>query len=801
MKRSSIVQHRGFAGTEALSAFAQLPTYKIVPFAICIIRRNPFDLFERETHLISRAMKLSTVAKRHGVNPQAQPTICRVNGKYVLQKEWARTWVRKGDLVEFKTLPLGGSTGATLLAVVLTIALVASAFVLGPAGPLAIGGLLGFAGTTATVVSAVAAAAIVAGGGMLINALVPAAQAASGDLSAGAAVAGASPTYTIGAQSNQARLGQPIPVMYGRHRFYPDYAATPYAYFSGSNQYLNQLYCLGQGEYDIERILIGDADIDRFPGVSYEVYPPDTAVTLFDTNVYSAVEVGGQTLFGDNEDENDYVGPFPACPPGTTVDSFDLDFILPQGLYKLDPDTGDPEDTGVTVQIEARLIDDDGIALGAYESLSNWSINDRKKHPYRVTITRTPSTSGRWEVRVRRSDNAIAAGEGIDDAAWAGLKGRLTNVTDFGDVTLLAVTIRASDSLNSSTARLLSIIGTRKIPVWNGSTWAAPAASQSIAWAVADILRNETYGASLPDDQIDLAALLALDTIWTGRGDTFNGVFDRSVTTWEAISKVLLCGRARPYQQSGVVHAFRDHEQTLPVGMYSTANIKLDSFRIDFLFPVDGETADGVTAEFFYDATWKPKTITMGVDGATPVDPIESQLFGVTDLTQATNEAEYQAAANRYRRVFITFETELEGLIPSFGDPILIAHDIPSWGQSGNIIAYDDGTFILTLDAPIDLSSTSIILRDAMNVPSAEMAITVLTSTTVQLADAPYYEGGSPAESPGFEVVTDLDREPTHYIVATSSQEPKLAIVTNIVPRGSTVEISAVLEDSRVHAN
>ena len=35
-----------------------------------------------------------------------------------------------------------------------------------------------------------------------------------------------------------------------RHRVFPDLAATPWAEYSDNDQYLHQLHCIGQGEYD-----------------------------------------------------------------------------------------------------------------------------------------------------------------------------------------------------------------------------------------------------------------------------------------------------------------------------------------------------------------------------------------------------------------------------------------------------------------------------------------------------------------------------------------------------------------------
>jgi len=37
----------------------------------------------------------------------------------------------------------------------------------------------------------------------------------------------------------------------------------------------------------------------------------------------------------------------------------------------------------------------------------------------------------------------------------------------------------------------------------------------------------------------------------------------------------------------------------------------------------------------------------------------------------------------------VTFRTELEGLIPTYGDLVAISHDMPQWGTSGEVLAWD----------------------------------------------------------------------------------------------------------------
>jgi hypothetical protein len=66
------------------------------------------------------------------------------------------------------------------------------------------------------------------------------------------------PIYSISGAQNAARLGDPIPVLYGRMLTTPDFASQPYAYFDGNNQYLAQILSIGWGEFDLNNVLIGD---------------------------------------------------------------------------------------------------------------------------------------------------------------------------------------------------------------------------------------------------------------------------------------------------------------------------------------------------------------------------------------------------------------------------------------------------------------------------------------------------------------------------------------------------------------
>ena len=330
------------------------------------------------------------------------------------------------------------------------------------------------------------------------------------------------------------------------------------------------------------------------------------------------------------------------------------------------------------------------------------------------------------------------------------------------------------------------------------SGWSPLQPTRSIAWALADILKAG-YGAKLVDERIDLSALSALDTIWKARGDTFNGVFDRKLTVWNALTQVARCGRAMPFLQGGLVRFVRDEPRNLPVALFSTRNIVKNSFKIDFIMPGE-DTADSVTVEFFNQKTWKPDEVTATLPESAGEQPATVSLFGCTDKNQALREGLYMAAANRYRRRMVSFRTELEGMIPTYGDLIAISHDMPRWGESGEVVAYDPPilalsepvTFVSETPVSTTLSETgthSIVLRRRDGSLSGPWQVSQGENETQV-----YLE-----EEIDFTPSIGSSEERTHFSFGVGEHWGALARVLAVQPRGDQVEITAVVENAAVH--
>ena len=320
--------------------------------------------------------------------------------------------------------------------------------------------------------------------------------------------------------------------------------------------------------------------------------------------------------------------------------------------------------------------------------------------------------------------------------------------------------------------------------------WRDKIPTASIAWALADILKAE-YGAKLADKSIDLEALYQLDQIWTARGDKFNAVFDSKLTVYEALSRAAKVGRAVPFIQGGIVRFVRDEPKTIPVALFGPRNIVKNSLSIQYVMPSE-DTADSVCVQYFSEKTWKASEVVGSFSGSSSDKTATVELFGCTNKEQALREAVYMALANRYRRRIVTFSTELEGLIPSYGDLIAITHDMPHWGTGGEVVGVDGN--VLSLSEPVHFAEGKahyISLRTRTGTLSGPYEVTAGNLPTQVVL----------TETPDIVIDTGTDVERTHFAFGSQNKWGVLARVTGIKPRSDKVELTAVVEDDRVHIN
>ncbi len=819
--------------------------------ATVIYAHNPFHP--------ARDRKVVTIKRRRRIDKlapdTAQPLICLLNGQPLLRKNkgWHKS-LKDGDTLAFITLPQGGGGGSSPLKIILAIAI----SVVAPGIGSAIATNFGITAVSGEFIGAVVGFGLK----MLVNALIPDPTPSVSQRSAKSLQA-ASPTYNISAQGNQARIGQPIPVMYGRNMSYPDFGAQPYTEYAGNEQYLYQLFVIGQGEYDIEQIRLEDTVIEGSPIEDGSIHAATGAfeeidyqicynqnVTLYPSNVNNSIEVTGQegncvagtysqtttvitvtsTAHGKTAGQDVYldftsgtapdgfytiatvptadtftvaassattsgnvsigsvIGGFVANAAGTTTNAIGFDIVLPRGLYYAN-DNGGLDTRSISFVAQVRQVDDSGTPIGSWATVITDTISKATTTPQRYSY-RTSVAAGRYEARFARSSVKDTDTRTGNDIAWAGLRAYLPGIQNYGSITVLAMKMRASNQLSVQSSRRINVVATRKLPAWNGTTWSAATATRNPAWAIADLC-TANYGMQLTTTRIDPDGLLVLANTLASRGDYFDAIYDAQQPCWESLTQIARCGRALPFIQGGAVYVSRDGAVTAPVAMFSQRNIVKNSFKLSYLFPNE-ETADAVDVEYWDNGTFQPKQVRAALPGSTESTVAKRQLFGCATRAHAWREGMYMAAANRYRRRMLSFQTEMEGFIPSVGDLIAVQHDMPQWGQSGELTDWDAVNNIATLSEPVTFGAGTHYMALRKRDGSVDGPIVVTTGV-----DAYHVVF---AVAPGVTPDVGLTRERTHFAFGAADAMYIEAKVLGIRPRSlERVEISAVVESDAVH--
>lgn len=710
--------------------------------------------------------------------------VCRLNGQWLLREHWQRPAL-PGDLIEFHELPQDkGSSRVALTIALLIVAPEIAATIYSAAGGTYV------AASAATALTLIEAGVVIVGS-QLINALVPIEQPTLG---AGQAP---SPTYSVALSGNQARPDQPIPDIYGRHLVYPDFAAQPYvSYDDDGTQYYHALLCVGQGVYTFERVTLDDTPIDHYQDVEYAHLEPGETPTLVLANVVTAPEVSGQTMATAQ-----FVGGFAACGPTLEAASIGIDVVCPRGLGLFDG-SGNVGSKSISWRVDVRTVSDFGVPLTAWETIATESLTLATVDPVRRSYTYTLDAPARVEVRLLRTDAKDENQQALHDIAWAGLRAYLNETATLcPTATHVEVRLRSSEQLNGLTQRRIAVIVRRQLRTWTPADgWSVGLEeTRNPAWALANKW-TATYGDGLPDSRCDLATLHAMAQVWDARQDRFDHVFDTATDSAAADQLIAGSGRARVFRRHGIRTLVRDEWDDLPVTLFGARDIVPGTLSIDYALATS-QTPDGVRVEYFDNRAWDWRTVDCPAPGYTTETwqrPVTVRLPGVTGATHAEREGLKMAAETFYRRKFVSFVTELQGMLPAFGSSVLIAPQLAGFGQTGDVAAYDATTQAMTLTEPPQWSDGDdhyilLVNEDGSLTPP------------IRVLPGPGERTVTLLEDPGMVPVTDApDRERTRYHLGTASVRI-LAKVLAIRPAGRNgegapqVRITCVADDLRVH--
>ena len=195
----------------------------------------------------------------HGKLPPWADAVATVNGALLERPAWGGHVIRETDVIQVRVIVRGGGGGggqSNPLAVILSIAVLVAA----PYLAAAIGPALGI--TSAVGIQAISSVISIIGL-LVVNALFPPREPKDegGD---------PDPQYSISGGANRARPYEPVMLLLGTHRMFPDLAAQEYTeYDDQGDQYLNQIFDFGLGEnLEVTNIRLGETLLRDAPTTS-----------------------------------------------------------------------------------------------------------------------------------------------------------------------------------------------------------------------------------------------------------------------------------------------------------------------------------------------------------------------------------------------------------------------------------------------------------------------------------------------------------------------------------------------------
>ncbi|MCW5698291.1 MAG: hypothetical protein KIT00_00425 [Rhodospirillales bacterium] len=587
----------------------------------------------------------------------------------VVQKHWHRVRPKPGTVLTVRVVPQGGGGGGgkNPLRVVLTIAVVAAAFVLGPALGVAMG-----LSTNATIlgVSGINLAAAVGGGlitmvgNLLINAVAPPPRPKLGELSLGGPQSRTSPTLAITGTQNRANRYGPVPRVYGRHRVFPTLAAHPYTDVEGSDQYIRMLFDFGYGPLQLSEMRIGPVPLAQYEGVDIEArqgFDTDPPVTLYSNTIredqYSlkVTDAGGPQVLESRDNADEIL--------------IDITF---QGLVSF-ASGGGRRNRSVDIQIEYRKAG----TSDSWTDYGTFTYTAATEQIVRRGQRIVPAEASRYEIRFTRITEDNTSAQIRDDSFVTAI--RTVQYTEPVKATgrcLVALRIKATDQLNGIVDQF-SAVAEALLPVWDDAIWTAPQATRHPAWAYLDVLRGAANRRPVADERLDLDAFKA----WADArpDDTFDAVIDYPTTVFELLRDIAASGRAAFGMRDGKFSVVRDLPQTVPVQHFTPRNAT--GFRGLKTFT---QQPHGLKVRFINpDREWGQDERIVYADGydETNASRFETlELFGCTDADLAWKHGRYHLAAGKLRPETYELSCDIDHLVCTAGDLVKVSHDVPLWG-------------------------------------------------------------------------------------------------------------------------
>lgn len=397
--------------------------------------------------------------------------------------------------------------------------------------------------------------------------------------------------------------------------------------------------------------------------------------------------------------------PIQLNPSGTYTDLIEFDITLPNGLYNQNDDSSL---SSHSVSFRFTYINKDGVVTNINET-----ITDTTRDPIRKTYSYSVSPSW-YKTKVQKTSIDSTSTRVQESLYLESMKAYLINndVTGdghikYGDMTLMAVKIKATEGVSSKGQFKVKVNATR-------DNLTQIKDIMEYIWTSENGGRQNISGISLPSME-----------------DEYNEVVTQRTTVFNALQSVGTSRRYNVFPSFNVITARKDIYQPIRTMVFSEANIVQGSLKIT-MSGKDDSDFNGIRCVYKDPISFDKLFATYPLDASFPE---QVELEGVTDSVFAQEQAEFLYNQGIKRSIRYEFDTELDGFVPSLFDRCGLSHPTISKTQSGTIIGFDaiSGTVQLNETLKEDYTNPKILFRSRTGQPSVLYNVTNISIRTLTL--------------------------------------------------------------------
>ena len=535
-------------------------------------------------------------------------------------------------------------------------------------------------------------------------------------------------TYGWGGTETVTGQGYPLAVTYGRMKS-AGLLLSRHVISDGEKQYLNLLYCAGEGELSkIEDIRINANPISNYKDVQVDIRKgtnDQTVIPNFNDN-FADQSLNYELTESWNTQQVQ----------GNACDAIELTVGFPNGLYYSN-DSGGADRTSVTLKAEIRKVGDESWQALPLANQKGMAGHIKRRDAWNFiksdnNVTNTSDYAGRIEeatnnafYRVFRFDNLekaryeirmrCSAKDGkslrhINKVYWVQLTQIIYDDFVHPGKALIGIKALATSQLSGTDPKVTWIQERSEVYVFNpyiNKYEAQPA--DNPAWVAYDLIHicrkidGEYIVFGQPHMRLDYNAFKAWADKCKTNGFTFNYIYDTAMRLWDALKYPEAVGRGKVIPVGTRFTCVSDYQST-PVQLFTVANIKHGSFSEEF----QGVEARANSVEISFlnkDKDYERDVIPVYGDtydeSDTLTNPAQVELMGCTSLEQAYKHGKHFLRCNKYEIRTVTIEAFTDAIACTVGDIILIQHDIPEWGEGGRVVAVSGQT--ITLDKEVSV--------------------------------------------------------------------------------------------------